>query len=79
MQYMNFILGILALIILITSFILTMRAGKLVDARQSEYDSSINEKVEGRPYLRNPIFIAYLVGIGVVLFYLIYIGLSSSW
>lgn len=79
MPYMNFILGVLVLIILIVSFILTMRAGKLTDVRQSEYDTNINEKVQTRPYIRNPIFIAYIVGIGVMLFYLIYVGATSSW
>ncbi|WP_243293057.1 hypothetical protein [Bacillus sp. FJAT-47783] len=73
---MNFILGIIALIILVTSLVLTMRAGKLVDTRQSEFDSKINEKVQEHPYIRNPIFLAYVIGIGVVIVYLIYMGVT---
>lgn len=73
---MNFILGIIALIILVTSLVLTMRAGKLAETRQSEFDSTINGKVQERPYVRNPIFLAYIIGIGVVLVYLFYIGIT---
>jgi glucose uptake protein GlcU len=79
MQYMNFILGIIALIILVIGLVYTIWTGKLVDARQSEYDTKINEKVEERPYLRNPIFLAYMIFIGILLFYLIYVGLSTEW
>ncbi|MDQ0162204.1 hypothetical protein [Aeribacillus alveayuensis] len=77
MQYMNFILGIIALIILVIGLVYTIWTGKLVDARQSKYDTKINEKVDERPYLRNPIFLAYMIFIGILLFYLIYVYLTE--
>jgi len=72
MQYMNFVLAILVLIIAVVGLVYTYRTGKLVDVRQSEYDTEINEKVQERAYLRNPIFLAYIIFIGFLLFYIIY-------
>lgn len=72
MQYMNIILAIIVLIIAVIGLVYTYRTGKLVDARQSEFDTEISEKVQERAYLRNPIFLSYIIFIAFLLFYLIY-------
>lgn len=50
----------------------TLRIGRLVSARQSELDNEINEKIRKHSILLNPVFLAYIIGIGLVILYMLY-------
>ncbi|MDF2854975.1 MAG: hypothetical protein K0Q87_826 [Neobacillus sp.] len=67
-----FILSGLVLLILLGGLLYTLKVGRLVSVRQSEYDTEINEKTQRHPYLLNPVFLAYIIGIGLVIVYIIY-------
>jgi hypothetical protein len=61
-----------ALLILVWGLIYTIRNGKVVSTRQSELDTEINEKTQNHPMLLNPIFLAYIIGIGLAILYIVY-------
>jgi hypothetical protein len=67
-----FILSGLVLLVLLSGLFYTFKVGSLVSVRQSEYDTEINEKTQRHPYLLNPVFLAYIIGIGLVIVYIIY-------
>ncbi|MFC0270711.1 hypothetical protein ACFFIX_04505 [Metabacillus herbersteinensis] len=72
------VLVVIVLLILATSLIYTFKVGKLATSRKSELDTQINEKVQEHPYLRNPIFLAYLIGAMLVLAFIFYMAYSTS-
>ena len=67
-----FILSSLVLLILFGGLFYTLRIGRLVSARQSELDTEIKEKTRRHSVLLNPVFLAYIIGIGLVFLYIIY-------
>lgn len=67
-----FILSGLGLLILVGGLFYTLRIGRLVQARQSEFDTEINEKIRRHPILLNPVFLAYIIGIGLMILYMLY-------
>lgn len=67
-----FILSSLGLLILVGGLFYTLRFGRLVQARQSEFDTEINEKIPRHPILLNPVFLAYIIGIGLMILYMLY-------
>ncbi|KKI93963.1 hypothetical protein WQ54_02135 [Bacillus sp. SA1-12] len=73
------ILGIIALLILASSLIYTIKVGRLVGARKSNMDTQINEKVQEHPYLRNPIFLAYVVFGILALAFILYLAYTIAW
>jgi hypothetical protein len=66
----------LVLLILVGSLIYTLRVGKMVDVRQSEFDEEITEKIQRHRVLLNPVFLAYIIGFGLLLLYLFFIATS---
>jgi hypothetical protein len=66
----------LVLLILVGGLIYTLRVGKMVDVRQSEFDEEINEKIQRHHVLLNPVFLAYIIGFGLLLLYVIFIATS---
>mgnify|MGYP005827996323 CR=1 FL=1 len=76
MSGLSISLAVLALLILISGLIYTFKIGKISSIRQSEYDTEINEKVQRHPALLNPVFLAYIIGIGLALLYLVYVAVS---
>jgi hypothetical protein len=78
MAQLSFILGFIALLVLTGGLIYTYKIGSR-QKLQREYDTEINEKVEEHPYIRNPVFLAYIIGIGLVIAYMIYIAMNSTW
>lgn len=69
---LNFILTVLVLIILVGGLLYTLRIGRLASVKQSEFDSEINEKTRRHPVLLNPVFLAYIIGIGLAILYIVY-------
>ncbi len=67
-----FILSGLVLLILVGGLLYTLTTGRFVTARQSEFDAEINEKTRRHPILLNPVFLAYVVGIGLVILFILY-------
>ncbi|KFZ32372.1 hypothetical protein JS44_09610 [Anoxybacillus flavithermus] len=44
---------------------------------QGEYDAPVSEKVAAHPYVRNPIFIAYIVFVALLLGYIAYVAIQT--
>ncbi|WP_224752524.1 hypothetical protein [Metabacillus arenae] len=72
-------LAIVTLLILAGGLIFTLKMGKVVSARKSEYDTQLNEKIQEHPYLRNPIFIAYLVAAVIFVGFVLYFAWSHNY
>lgn len=79
MSSLTIILGVIALLTLAISLLYTFRVGKLVSSRRSNYDSQINEKVQEHPYIRNPIFLAFIIAAILSLAYIFYLAYTVSW
>ena len=79
MSYFTIVLGVIALLVLAISLIYTFRVGRLVSVRKSNLDTQINEKIQDHPYMRNPVFFAYVIAGLVSLAYIFYLAYSISW
>lgn len=75
----DFILAILALLIIVGALMYTYKVGRQTSSSPSEFDSEISEKVQEHYVLRNPVFVACLVGAGLILLYIAYVALSARW
>ncbi len=73
------ILGIIALLILAASLIYTIKVGRLVGARKSNMDTQINEKVQEHPYMRNPVFLTYVIFGILALAFIFYLAYTVVW
>ncbi|UOQ84518.1 hypothetical protein [Gracilibacillus salinarum] len=65
-------LVIIGIILAIIALLYTVKVGKVVNARKSEYDTD-SKGTAKHPVLFNPIFLAYILGFGgllVLIFYL---------
>lgn len=79
MNKMFFAFMILGFLIIAGGLLYTLRVGKLTSARQSEYDFEISDKVRRHPYSLNPVFLAYIIVIGLVLLYILYLAVTAEW
>jgi len=79
MSKLFFSCGILVLLIGVGGFIYTLKVVKQTTVRQSEYDSEVSEKVNRHYVLLNPVFLSYLIGFGLLLLFIGYLALTSSW
>ncbi|WP_110111726.1 hypothetical protein [Bacillus sp. CGMCC 1.16541] len=70
MGVLGIIVGVIALISLFYTWVIARDQKKL----QGEFDTQLDEKVQAHPYIRNPIFIACLVGIAVCLALIAYMA-----
>ncbi|MCM3567263.1 hypothetical protein [Neobacillus mesonae] len=66
------IASILIGILLVASLVYTFRAGRAVDVRNSEVDKEISGTIKKNWVSLNPIFLAYIIGIGAMLLYIVY-------
>lgn len=73
------ILFTLALIISIVSLIYTFKVGRTVSERRVKQDGQISEKVQEHPYIRNPVFLAFLIAGLLSLAYIFYLAYTISW
>ncbi|WP_404432684.1 hypothetical protein [Sutcliffiella horikoshii] len=74
----DFILAILALIIVAGAMVYTYKIGRQADTQATTQDSSISEKVQDHHVLRNPVFLAYLVAAVLILLYIVYVALRTN-
>jgi hypothetical protein len=72
------VMSVVAFLIAAVGFIYTYSIGRN-QKLQGEYDTEINEKVQEHPYLRNPVFLAYIIVGGVAIISIIYFALTYSW
>lgn len=79
MQNTNLILGVIFFLILVVGFFYTMQVGKRMEKENSQYDEEVSEKVERHPYVRNPVFIVYIVALSLVLLYIFYVSYTANW
>jgi hypothetical protein len=76
MDLLSWVLLIIALLVLTGGLLYTYRIGKR-QKLQGEYDTEIDEKVAEHPYILNPVFLAYFIGIGLVIVYALYIAIRA--
>ncbi|MFZ3589457.1 hypothetical protein ACOI1C_09280 [Bacillus sp. DJP31] len=79
MTMLTAVLSVLALLILVIGFFYTMKIAKNTKYQTGGYDTEINEKVQDHPFIRNPIFLAYLVAASLIIAFIAYYALSSKW
>nr|WP_111643543.1 hypothetical protein [Anoxybacillus vitaminiphilus] len=72
------VMSVVVFLIAAVGFIYTYSIGRN-QKLQGEYDTEINEKVQEHPYLRNPVFLAYIIAGGAALVSIIYFALNYSW
>ncbi len=79
MTTLTAVLSVLALLILVIGFFYTMKITKNTKYQSDGLDTEINEKVQDHPYIRNPIFLAYLVAATLIIAFIVYYALTSQW
>lgn len=79
MDQLDFVLSILVILILAFGLIYTYRLGTKQHTMRSEYDTEINEKVQDHPYILNPVFLTYAIAAVLVIAYIIYNAVATSW
>lgn len=72
-------LAILAVMISAGGLLYTINVGRLVDARKSEIDTPMNEKIQRHPYLRNPVFLAIMIAAAFISIYIFYLAFTRTW
>ncbi|WP_404449819.1 hypothetical protein LG307_08615 [Sutcliffiella horikoshii] len=75
----DFILAVLALIIVAGAMVYTYKIGRQADTQASSQDSSVSEKVQDHYVMKNPVFVALLIATILILLYIAYAALTSSW
>jgi hypothetical protein len=76
MSNWHIILSGIALLVLVGGLIFTLGTGRMVSTRSGEFDTEINKKTQSHPYLLNPVFLTYIIGIGAIILYIIYLGFN---
>ncbi|MBW7651070.1 MULTISPECIES: hypothetical protein [Anoxybacillus] len=76
MDTFSWILLLIASGVLVWGFVYTYQLGKR-QRTQGEYDTSVGEKVAAHPYVRNPVFIAYIVFVVLLIGYIAYVALQT--
>ncbi|MBA2874172.1 hypothetical protein [Thermaerobacillus caldiproteolyticus] len=74
MAQFAFILSIIVLLIAVIGFVYTYRLGQQ-QKLQGEYDTPIPEKIQEHAYLRNPVFVAWLLAILLAAVSIIFLAL----
>ena len=65
------ILAVAAVVIILGGLLYTYLIGRKQRLLDGELDSAVSERVQERPYMRNPIFLVYIVG------FLIFLGIVA--
>ncbi|WP_108670146.1 hypothetical protein [Peribacillus acanthi] len=76
---MSLFIWVLALILSIVGLfgiMYTVSLGKSRNALRGEFDTHIDEKVQEHPYMRNPIFLTYVLFVGILLIYVLYLAFT---
>ncbi|KMJ58443.1 hypothetical protein AB685_11195 [Bacillus sp. LL01] len=75
----GFILAIVALIIVAVAMVYTYKVGRQAETQATNQDSSISEKVQDHYVMKNPVFLAYGIAAVLILLYIAYAALNSTW
>ncbi|MHC0035610.1 hypothetical protein [Pseudoneobacillus sp. C159] len=75
MFHWEFLLSLIVGVVILVGLIYTLQLARR-QRYQSEYDAEISEKVQAHPYTRNPVFLAYIIGLGLALCWIIYVALN---
>ncbi|OEH94228.1 hypothetical protein [Bacillus solimangrovi] len=57
----------------LVSLVYTFKIGQEVDRVKGEYDGEVNKVVRSHHIMRNPVFLAYIIGIVLILGYVAYL------
>ncbi|MBA2877802.1 MULTISPECIES: hypothetical protein [Anoxybacillus] len=76
MDTFSWMLLLVASGVLVGGLVYTYQVGKRQKV-QGEYDAPVSEKVAAHPYVRNPIFIAYIVFVALLLGYIAYVAIQT--
>ena len=74
----DFILAVLALIIVAGAMVYTYKIGRQADTQAASQDSSVSEKVQDHYVMKNPVFVALLIATILILLYIAYAAINSS-
>jgi hypothetical protein len=78
MFHWEFSLAIIAVLVLSAGLLYTVRVAKR-QRYQGEYDVEISEKIQEHPITRNPVFLAYIIGLGIAFAFMVYVALSGKY
>ncbi|WP_044893936.1 hypothetical protein [Bacillus alveayuensis] len=78
MLQFTFVMSVVVFLIAVVGLIYTYSLGRK-QKLQGEYDTEINEKVQEHPYLRNPVFLTYIIAAGLAVISIIYFALNYEW
>lgn len=79
MDLMNIVLSVIAFLILGIGVLYTYRIGQNQKYSKKQYDTQINEKVQAHAYIRNPVFLTYIIMFVLTLAFILYWALRISW
>jgi hypothetical protein len=79
MTMLDIVLAVLAIIILVIGFFYTFNISKNTKYQTNGYDTEINEKVQAHPFIRNPIFLTYIIAAVLVIGYIVFRAVTSQW
>ncbi|GAA0324917.1 hypothetical protein GCM10008967_14400 [Bacillus carboniphilus] len=68
------ILALAAVVISIFSLVFTFSVARERKVVRGELDTKIPESVKDHPFTLNPVFLSYIIGLGVVLLFIIYLA-----
>jgi hypothetical protein len=74
----GFLISLVIIVILSGGLLYTLRVAKR-QRFQGEYDTEISGKIEEHPITRNPVFLVYIVGIGIALAYMVFVAINSNY
>lgn len=60
--------------IMVGGLLYTFRVGRAVDVSKSEFDEEVHPVIKKNWVSLNPVFLAYIIGIGAVLIYVAYLA-----
>jgi hypothetical protein len=71
-------LSVIVLLIAVVGLIYTYSIGRR-QKLQGEYDTEINEKIQEHPYIRNPVFLTYIVAVILAFIAIVYFAMNYEW
>ncbi|MBM6617627.1 hypothetical protein [Bacillus suaedaesalsae] len=79
MTMLDIVLMVVGVLVLLGGLLYTLKLGKNTKYQTEGYDTEINGKVKSHPYMRNPVFLTYIIAAIITLAFIAYFALSSRW
>ncbi|KAA0548194.1 hypothetical protein FZW96_10370 [Bacillus sp. BGMRC 2118] len=76
---LDIVLMVVAVLVLLGGLLYTMKIGRSTKYQTEGYDTEINGKVKSHPYMRNPVFLTYIIAAIITLALITYYALSNHW